>query len=90
MANNIQKKQENMIPIIPGIVENWPITFEMADNENISTGIHPFTCCYFNHAETAVVYNLAEHYHLIKQGQGVPKLAEATAFKTLLMMKHKP
>ena len=69
------------IPITPDIASKIrSLGFEMSDEEDLSTGLHPFIFGYMDPAEIAVAYTAQDRYLLIQQGQGAPTLAEAAEF----------
>jgi hypothetical protein len=69
------------IPVTPDIAGKIrSLAFEMTDEEDLTTGIHPFTFGYQDQSEVAAAYEMAERYQIIQQGLGAPTLSEAAEF----------
>lgn len=56
------------------------LSFEMSNEEDLMTGIHPFMFGYQDQAKITASYEMAEHYQIIQQGLGTPTLAEMAEF----------
>jgi hypothetical protein len=82
VANNVLNMPGTCIPVtldIAGKIRS--LAFEMTDEEDLTTGIHPFTFSYQDQAEVAApAYEVAERYQIIQQGLGAPTLSKAAKF----------
>ena len=69
------------VPITPDMgTKLRTLAFEMTNDDDLSTGIHPFVFSHMNQEEITEACVLQERYLLIQQGLGAPTLAEAAAF----------
>jgi hypothetical protein len=81
VANTRLNMPGSRIPVTPDIAAKIrSLGFEMTNDEDLTTGIHPFTFGYQDQAEIAASYEMAERYQIIQQGLGAPTLAEAAEF----------
>jgi hypothetical protein len=81
VASNVLNMPGTRIPMTPDIAGKIrSLAFEMSDEEDLTTGIHPFTFGYQDQAEVAAAYEIAERYQIIQQGLGAPTLSEAAEF----------
>lgn len=88
MANARLNMPGTQIPITLDIAAKIrSLSFEMSDEEDLMTGIHPFTFGYQDQAEIVASYEMAEHYQIIQKGLGVLTLAEAVEFTCPTHMK---
>jgi hypothetical protein len=80
-ATNVLNMLGMCIPIMPDIAAKiCLLAFEMTNEDDFTTGIHPFTFGYQDQAEIAAAYEQIEQYLLLQQGQGAPTLAKAAQF----------
>jgi hypothetical protein len=71
------------IPITPDIVAKIrAIALKMSNENDLSTGIHPFTFAYLDSSEIADAYALAEHYKMLHDDKGAPTLKDAIVLAT--------
>jgi hypothetical protein len=71
------------IPITPDIVAKIrAIALEMSNENDLTTGIHPFTFAYMDSSEIADAYAQAEHYKMLHDDQGAPTLKDAIVLAT--------
>jgi hypothetical protein len=69
--NHVANTDLNMpgmrIPVTPNIAGKIrSLGFEMTDDNNLTTGLHPFTVGYQDQREVAAAYEMAEHYQIIQ------------------------
>ena len=78
LALNMEGTQ---VPIAPDIAAKIrTLAFEMSDDDDLTTGLHPFAFGYLNPEEIAAACILQEQCMLVQQGQGAPTLSEAATF----------
>jgi hypothetical protein len=71
------------IPITPDIVGKIrSVALEMANAEDLTTGIHPFTFAYLDSSEIAEAYAIAEQYKMLHDDRGMPTLQDAIVLST--------
>jgi hypothetical protein len=71
------------IPITPDVVAKIrSVALEMANEEDLTTGIHPFTFAYLDTSEIAEAYAIAEQYKMLHDDQGAPTLQDAITLAT--------
>jgi hypothetical protein len=71
------------IPITPDVVAKIrSVALEMANEEDLTTGIHPFTFAYLDTSEIAEAYAIAEQYKMLHDDQGAPTLQDAIILAT--------
>jgi hypothetical protein len=81
VANTDLNMPGTHIPVTPDITGKIrSLGFEMTDDDNLTTGLHPFTFGYQDQSEVAAAYEMAECYQIIQQGLGAPTLSEAAEF----------
>jgi hypothetical protein len=80
-ANTDLNMPGTRIPVTPDIAGKIrSLAFEMTDDDDLTTGLHPFTFGYQDQSEVAAAYEMAERYQIIQQGLGAPTLSEAAEF----------
>jgi hypothetical protein len=68
------------IPITPDVVAKIrSVALEMSNEEDLTTGIHPFTFAYLDSSEIADAYAIAEQYKMLHDDKGTPTLQDAIA-----------
>jgi hypothetical protein len=71
------------IPITPDLVAKIrSVALEMSNEEDLTTGIHPFTFAYMDTSEIAEAYALAEQYKMLHDDKGAPTLKDAMVLAT--------
>jgi hypothetical protein len=71
------------IPITPDLVAKIrSVALEMSNEEDLTTGIHPFTFAYMDTSEIAETYALAEQYKMLHDDKGAPTLQDAIVLAT--------
>jgi hypothetical protein len=81
VSNAVLNMPGTRIPVTPDIAGKIrSLGFEMTDEEDLTTGLHPFTFGYQDQSEVAAAYEMAERYQIIQQGLGAPTLSEAAEF----------
>jgi hypothetical protein len=71
------------IPITPDVVAKIrSVALEMSNEEDLTTGIHPFTFAYLDTSEIAEAYALAEQYKMLHDDKGAPTLQDAIVLAT--------
>jgi hypothetical protein len=71
------------IPITPDLVAKIrSVALEMSNEEDLTTGIHPFTFAYMDTSEIAEAYALAEQYKMLHDDKGAPTLQDAMVLAT--------
>jgi hypothetical protein len=71
------------IPITPDVVAKIrSIALEMSNEEDLTTGIHPFTFAYLDSSEIAEAYAIAEQYKMLHDDKGTPTLQDAIVLAT--------
>jgi len=76
-ASNVLQMPGTNVPITPDIANKiGTLSFSMTDDEDLSTGIHPFTFTYMNQQEVAAAYESIERYQMVLHGQGAPSLGD--------------
>jgi hypothetical protein len=71
------------IPITPDLVAKiHSVALEMSIEEDLTTGIHPFTFAYLDTSEIAEAYALAEQYKMLHDDKGAPTLQDARVLAT--------
>jgi hypothetical protein len=71
------------IPITPDVVAKIrSVALEMSNEEDLTTGIHPFTFAYMDTSEIAEAYAIAEHYKMLHDDKGAPSLQDAIFLAT--------
>jgi hypothetical protein len=71
------------IPITPDVVAKIrSVALEMSNEEDLTTGIHPFTFAYLDSSEIADAYAIAEQYKMLHDDKGTPTLQDAIALAT--------
>jgi hypothetical protein len=71
------------IPITPDVVAKIrSIALEMSNDEDLTTGIHPFTFAYLDSSEIAEAYAIAEQYKMLHDDKGAPTLQDAITLAT--------
>jgi hypothetical protein len=71
------------IPITPDVVGKIrSVALEMANSEDLTTGIHPFTFAYLDSSEIAEAYAIAEQYKMLHDDRGMPTLQDAIVLST--------
>jgi hypothetical protein len=71
------------IPITPDIVAKIrSIALDMANEEDLMTGIHPFTFAYLDSSKIAEAYAIAEQYKMLHDDKGTPTLQDAITLAT--------
>jgi hypothetical protein len=54
----------------------------MSNEEDLTTGIHPFTFAYMDTSEIAEAYAISEHYKMLHDDKGAPSLQDAIILAT--------
>jgi hypothetical protein len=81
VANNDLNMPGMHIPITPDIAGKMhSLGFEMTNDNDLTTGLHPFTFWYQDQSEVAAAYEMAECYQIIQQWLGSPMLSKAAEF----------
>jgi hypothetical protein len=76
------------IPITPDMVGKIrSVALDMANSEDLTTGIHPFTFAYLDSSEIAEAYAIAEQYKMLHDDRGMPTLQDAIVLSTLSRVK---
>jgi hypothetical protein len=71
------------IPITPDVVAKIrSVALEMSNEEDLTTGIHPFTFAYMDTSEIAEAYATAEQYKMLHDDKGAPTLQDAILLAT--------
>jgi hypothetical protein len=71
------------IPITPDLVAKIrSVALEMSNEEDLTTGIHPFTFAYMDTSEIADAYAIAEQYKMLHDDKGAPTLQDAIVLAT--------
>jgi hypothetical protein len=71
------------IPITPDLVAKIrSVALEMSNEEDLTTGIHPYTFAYMDTSEIAEAYALAEQYKMLHDDKGAPTLQDAMVLAT--------
>jgi hypothetical protein len=71
------------IPITPDVVAKIrSVALEMSNEEDLTTGIHPFTFAYMDTSEIAEAYAIAEQYKMLHDDKGAPTLQDAIVLAT--------
>jgi hypothetical protein len=71
------------IPITPDLVAKIRlVALEMSNEDDLTTGIHPFTFAYLDTSEIAEAYALAEQYMMLHDDKGAPTLRDAIVLAT--------
>jgi hypothetical protein len=71
------------IPITPDVVAKIrSVALEMSNEDDLTTGIHPFTFAYLDTSEIAEAYAVAEHYKMLHDDKGAPTLQDAIILAT--------
>jgi hypothetical protein len=71
------------IPITPDLVAKIrSVALEMSNEDDLTTGIHPFTFAYLDTSEIAEAYAIAEHYKMLHDDKGAPTLQDAIILAT--------
>jgi hypothetical protein len=58
------------------------VALEMSNENDLTTGIHPFTFAYLDTSEIAEAYAIAEHYKMLHDDKGAPTLQDAIILAT--------
>jgi hypothetical protein len=70
-------------PITPDIVGKiCLVALEMANSEDLTTGIHPFTFAYLDSSEIAEAYAIAEQYKMLHDDRSMLTLQDAIVLST--------
>jgi hypothetical protein len=71
------------IPITPDLVAKIrSVALEMSNEDDLMTGIHPFTFAYLDTSKIAEAYAVAEHYKMLHDDKGAPTLQDAIILAT--------
>jgi hypothetical protein len=71
------------IPITLDVVAKIrSVALEMSNEDDLTTGIHPFTFAYLDTSEIAESYAVAEHYKMLHDDKGAPTLQDAIILAT--------
>jgi hypothetical protein len=71
------------IPITPDVVAKiHSVALEMSNEDDLTTGIHPFTFVYLDTSEIAEAYAIAEQYKMLHDDKGAPTLQDAMILAT--------
>jgi hypothetical protein len=71
------------IPITPDLVAKIrSVALEMSNEDDLTTGIHPFTFAYLDTSEIAEAYAIAEQYKMLHDDKGAPTLQDAMILAT--------
>jgi hypothetical protein len=71
------------IPITPDVVAKIrSVALEMSNEDDLTTGLHPFTFAYLDTSEIAEAYAIAEHYKMLHDDKGAPSLQDAIVLAT--------
>jgi hypothetical protein len=71
------------IPITPDLVAKiHSVALEMSNEDDLMTGIHPFTFAYLDTSEIAEAYAIAEQYKMLHNDKGAPTLQDAMILAT--------
>jgi hypothetical protein len=71
------------IPITPDlVVKIRSVALEMSNEDDLTTGIHPFTFAYLDTSEIAAAYAIAEQYKMLHDDKGAPTLQDAITLAT--------
>jgi hypothetical protein len=71
------------IPITPDVVAKIrSVALEMSNEDDLTTGIHPFTFAYLDTSEIAEAYAIAEQYKMLHDDKGAPSLQDAIILAT--------
>jgi hypothetical protein len=71
------------IPITPDLVAKIrSVALEMSNEDDLTTGIHPFTFAYLDTSEIAEAYAIAEQYKMLHDDKGAPTLQDAFILAT--------